>query len=108
MAEIAIKLPYKVHSVVNDEMMAVATFQGVDTQVKVPILEVELTHEEEDPSLRLPHGTVTLRFAGQGIIDARKLFAADKPVWLYVAGEEEIDEAAPETVTEPEPEPEPV
>lgn len=63
---------FRVHTVAEARANARTEVDGETLTASIPCLEVELTTVQERS------GTLTLRFVGSAMEDARKLFAADK------------------------------
>lgn len=79
-----LSLPYRVHGVSFSEVMAMATFQGSEIQVKVPTLDIELTHEPD--AGQVSSGSIVLHLVGKQIEGATPFLRADAVVELVLRG----------------------
>lgn len=74
-----LELRYRVHRVSTHPYEVVVEHEGQKVPAQLKLLEVELT------SLSTMHGTVTLRFRGAEIDEAREAFAEGEEITLSVA-----------------------
>ena len=72
------KLQYKVHNVSTSSVSTTGTVDGQDQWVHVEGLEVELTSADGR------HGSLTLKFIGKDVAEAREKFKNDADVTLEV------------------------
>lgn len=80
------KVGFRVHTVAESRANARTEVEGEMLTASIPCLEVELVTIQERS------GTLTLRFVGSAMEDARKMFTADKVIYADFSEDDQKEE----------------